>query len=1370
MTPAVADFCSPVSEGGWSGFRKGGGAEGGLVRTRQRRPRLIKVRRRQGPPNDSKGEDGNVIGIDRGRRNGEGNGEESVGKENCGVWNGGSVTVGDDGGRGVLAGEGFGNWRSLDVKLKEVEFVFGVGGRDAVASKGKGGSRAARKMAIPVKESDEDNEGAFGGTTNLGFGSQWEGEEVGYSGFNFKTGVTLDEGAKCSLYNEVTDRSGDEARIGSSDGRFSHLPDSLDDGGESVSKVNVREVNNTEESGKTSKNASNEQKNKSDPIGHSGYVFGSSWSSDLNVEAQKSWEYSQWQDSVHYAQERLGTSEEPQNGGSENLPLNCSKGPEVFIFKGNMRRSSDQGKIRTSSDRPTTYVGGHRSRVIYSDDHNSVVNENIVSHQDNAHDANGIDSIFDLPKGLHNLSLHECQSLDSIKRTDTSASDLKSRVVLGNDPALLNPVTVSSGDLNTHTAENPFVVESGGFGNIRKDTKNGDKDLFVFGRTSDIAGDSGDVLRYASFTFQAEASECTGRGNYPCTANVFDASAHRVEEKVANVASSASPLGGLDVPNFDASCLKPNLFSEQKLHFSRYAKQNTGKKAKRKNRRVRSHSSEKLAASNQYVPGTSGFSEDRGTPSYSPMDSSPYQETAAEGTDVSAATLGRADGPTGQSRTFLSSLSINKDGTSVATASPNSEDHGDVFNGKETIHVAENGRCIPENADRKTTTSKDQFVFASGSGKLDQQTFIFSSSSSAHVSTKDRKKLCKKKNKVPGGRANSAISLGRSVVGCGISCTQSSRIPDASPTSGLNWGEDKCAFSEVEGGERVNLDNIRNKGQKNSLATSAIQEACDKWRIRGNQSYNCGNFAKAEEFYTNGINAVPSDEKSVCGLKPLLLCYSNRAASRVSLGRIREAIEDCLMASALDRDFLKVQLRAANCHLLLGEVGDASAYFNKCLVSGADVCLDRKLIIDAADGLQKAKKVAEWMNASSIILEEKTTDAASKVVEIVSEALSISKFSEKLFELKAEALQILRQHEEVIQLCQKSLSFSELNFPAVGITEGCFLPKLWRFFFMAKSHFCLGRLEEALHLLEKVQQFGSSCDKLHLKYLKSSISLATNIRKMQQCKTAGNEAFHSGKYAEAVEHYSNALLCNIESRSFVAVCFCNRAASFQALGQITDAIADCSVAIALDGKYTKAISRRATLHELIRDYGQASADIQRLVSVLETQITKSSTSGSGDNKATELRKARQRRSALEEEAKNGGSLDYYLILGVKLSDSASDIKKAYHKAALRHHPDKAGQLLSRSDNCSEGRLWKEISKDIYDDADRLFKLIGEAYAVLSDPSKKSQYDNEEEMKKAREGRDRGSGPSKFNASPSGRSARRQGRENWRTYGYSDSRW
>lgn len=65
-------------------------------------------------------------------------------------------------------------------------------------------------------------------------------------------------------------------------------------------------------------------------------------------------------------------------------------------------------------------------------------------------------------------------------------------------------------------------------------------------------------------------------------------------------------------------------------------------------------------------------------------------------------------------------------------------------------------------------------------------------------------------------------------------------------------------------------------------------------------------------------------------------------------------------------------------------------------------------------------------------------------------------------------------------------------------------------------------------------------------------------------------------------------------------------------------------------------------------------------------------------------------------------VDYYKVLGVPRNADASTIKKAYHKLALHYHPDK------NSDNREE--------------AEKKFKLIGEAYDVLSDEKKKSIYD------------------------------------------------
>ena len=55
--------------------------------------------------------------------------------------------------------------------------------------------------------------------------------------------------------------------------------------------------------------------------------------------------------------------------------------------------------------------------------------------------------------------------------------------------------------------------------------------------------------------------------------------------------------------------------------------------------------------------------------------------------------------------------------------------------------------------------------------------------------------------------------------------------------------------------------------------------------------------------------------------------------------------------------------------------------------------------------------------------------------------------------------------------------------------------------------------------------------------------------------------------------------------------------------------------------------------------------------------------------------------------------DYYEVLGVTKSASADEIKKAYRKSALKHHPDR-----NKGDKAAELK----------------FKEASEAYLVLSD--------------------------------------------------------
>ncbi|XP_047310060.1 dnaJ homolog subfamily C member 7-like isoform X2 [Impatiens glandulifera] len=511
--------------------------------------------------------------------------------------------------------------------------------------------------------------------------------------------------------------------------------------------------------------------------------------------------------------------------------------------------------------------------------------------------------------------------------------------------------------------------------------------------------------------------------------------------------------------------------------------------------------------------------------------------------------------------------------------------------------------------------------------------------------------------------------------------------------------------------------------------SDVILEACAKWRIWGNQAYADKKLCKAEEFYTEGINSIPIDERTGCYLKPLVLCYSNRAAVRMASNRIREALEDCKTAASLDPSFLKVQIRAAKCHLSLGEVEDALSTFRTCMESGNAVYLDQKLSMEAANGIKKAEKVAEYLDSCNGLFQQMSPSAATSALSIISEALSICFHSERLLEMKGEALFMLRRYEDVIQLCEQTLDFAVVNFPLKGSQDVSrnLSVEFWRSLLTFKCHFHMGRLELAIDVLEQLEKMRSAGDMYRSNNMKFSIPSVLTLRGVLDSKEAGNEAFNSGRYEDAVEHYTNSIVNGIQSRPFAAICFCNRSAAYNALNQIADAIADCSLAIALDENYIKPLSRRAALHERIGDYGQATTDLQTLVSILEKKLNGNVQIYSLFDRAMDhdlgaLSEVRGRLFVVQEKAKRTPSLKHHLILGLMNSTDKSEIRKAYRKLALRHHPDKAGQILARNENGEDMQDWKEIADKVYKDADRLFKLIGEANTVLTDRSKHSFFE------------------------------------------------
>ncbi|CAG2240098.1 DNAJC7 [Mytilus edulis] len=143
------------------------------------------------------------------------------------------------------------------------------------------------------------------------------------------------------------------------------------------------------------------------------------------------------------------------------------------------------------------------------------------------------------------------------------------------------------------------------------------------------------------------------------------------------------------------------------------------------------------------------------------------------------------------------------------------------------------------------------------------------------------------------------------------------------------------------------------------------------------------------------------------------------------------------------------------------------------------------------------------------------------------------------------------------------------------------------------------------------------------------------------------------------------------------------------LGKSQQCIDDCTKAVELDDTYLKAYLRRARSYMDMELYEEAVRDYE---------------------KVNKLDRTRENKRLLQEaklELKKSKRKDYYKLLGVNKTATDDEIKKSYRKRALVHHPDR------HSHDTPEKQK----------DEEKIFKEIGEAYSVLSDPKKKERYDS-----------------------------------------------
>jgi len=196
------------------------------------------------------------------------------------------------------------------------------------------------------------------------------------------------------------------------------------------------------------------------------------------------------------------------------------------------------------------------------------------------------------------------------------------------------------------------------------------------------------------------------------------------------------------------------------------------------------------------------------------------------------------------------------------------------------------------------------------------------------------------------------------------------------------------------------------------------------------------------------------------------------------------------------------------------------------------------------------------------------------------------------------------------------------------------------------------------------------------------------LKALEAKKEEGNNFFKQGQYAEAVVCYTEAIELDPFNEGVRNLLLSNRAVAFLKLNEFDRSIEDCDACLELQPRHVKALRTRAKVHLARNEYETAIHNFEEAYqaapkgSAMEAELQK------------ELKSAKI-------DLKRSKEKDHYKTLGVHKEASESEIKKAYRRESLLHHPDKGGDEAK-------------------------FKDLVEAYAIIGDSEKRARYDRGED--------------------------------------------
>ncbi|KIJ65490.1 hypothetical protein HYDPIDRAFT_110587 [Hydnomerulius pinastri MD-312] len=436
-----------------------------------------------------------------------------------------------------------------------------------------------------------------------------------------------------------------------------------------------------------------------------------------------------------------------------------------------------------------------------------------------------------------------------------------------------------------------------------------------------------------------------------------------------------------------------------------------------------------------------------------------------------------------------------------------------------------------------------------------------------------------------------------------------------------------------------------------------VELTADDIKEQGNVAFKAKRYNDAIDLYSKAIDMKPTEPSYL----------TNRAASYMALKRFRLALADCQQAATLQsaEPSSKTLIRLARCQLALGSSEPALTTLRTVIAlepsNAAALQLQEKVLELEAhlrnfDGARRRK---EW-GMARLALDKCLQSIEGEGGEVPTQ-----------WRLWRVELELARASWDAANIAANDALRLDPNSPEVLALRGLVL-------------FLSGKLPQAL-------QHVASALRLDPGHEQAS-QLRKRVKDVERLKEEGNTAFKSGNLQEAVDRYTECLdrIGEVDEEGkggqIRATLLSNRAATLVKLEKYDEALADTEASLALFSTSFKALRTRARINLHLEKFDAAVADFK-------SSIEQAGMEGSDmdvRSLRTELKKA-------EAALKRSKTKDYYKILGVARDCSEADIKKAYRRESLKHHPDKGGD-------------------------EEKFKLVVEAHAVLSDPQRRERYD------------------------------------------------